>query len=673
MYNTVTKYNFHKEKTVKRTKFLIIAVAIIVAVTSVFGLGACNTIVNFGASNDVGKVFAKYTDISKWNFADNLTVSYNGESSADYYEYSGYNILNSYEYNGVEYTDYLGYDASGKYCFYYDNGNGTYATYDEDSDDFAECYSYLCIIDLSQIGNFAFTKTGALYTADNPGEAGNAVLGEYTDYTWSSMTVTIASGRITEIVGVMNDGYTYRHELSKYGSVHFSLPNGGTTPVEPTGTMEKQTYNAATFDDERLQDKMGKDDADGAIGLPSKGTYNALVIPVRFQNDTITQEQLTKLNLAFNGTSEQTGWESVKTYYKKASYNTLDLTFDIQSVFDASRTADYYQNYKEEYVENGQTYTRTGDEIILTEALAYYENKLDLTKYDTNDDGCIDAVYLIYSAPVDYDNADFYWAYVTWYYGANRYDGLDAFYYMFTGFDFMNEDLDAFDGMQINAETYIHETGHLLGLDDYYDYDASSGSNEGLGGADMMDYNKGDHGVYSKTMLGWLTPAIVTATQTITIQSSQAKGDAILVPLNFNNSYFCEYLLIDLYSAKGLNELASKMDNTILYGGASYGVRIYHVSSWIDNPYSDTDYGSFTNYNNSTSSVALIKLIEADGYTKFSDTRGNASKTDLWQAGQSLSTVFPQYTTNDGKLLIFDITINSVSESEATITITYNS
>lgn len=451
--------------------------------------------------------------------------------------------------------------------------------------------------------------------------------------------------------------------------------SGGTTT--PTDTMEKQTYNPSTFDSANLQDKLLK--TEDAIGLPSTGNVNALVVPVQFSGDTITQTQLADLNTAFNGTSTATGWESVKTYYQKASYGKLNFTFDIQDIYKASKKASYYEKYSESYEEGGYTYTRTGEEVVLTEVLSYYESKLDLTKYDTNKDGTIDAVYLIYSAPVDYTNGDFYWAYTTWYYGENRYDGLDAYYYFFAGFDFMYESTakdsgsgyDTIPGLKINAATYIHETGHLMGLDDYYDYDPNSGCNEGLGGADMMDYTVGDQNVYSKIMLGWLTPTIVNETKTVTIQSSQASGSAILIPLNFNNSYFCEYLLIDLYSAQGLNELHSSLKDSLLYDGANYGVRIYHVSSSINKPF-DNDYGSFTDYNNTSTNFALIKLVEADGEKKFKSSGGFASATDLWKAGDKLSKVFPAYTRNDGKKVNFDITINSVSATSASITVTFN-
>ena len=639
-------------------------------------------------ADDLATVLAKYADSSNWNFATSVTVTQNGQTGSDYYEYLGYNVLNSYTYQGKQHTDYLGYDAAvDAYSFYYDNGDGTYSILAEGTDDFNECCSYLYLIDLSALGYYTFTASGNRYLADNPSEAGNAVIGQYTGNNWVSLEMYVSGGNITKLVAVLDNGNTEQYVLSKQGTVSFTLPTGSSggsggsgedpdTPVVPSDIMEKQVYNAATFDNDNLQDKMLK--TDGAIGLPSTGNINALVIPVQFAGDTITQSQLNNLNAAFNGDSADTGWESVSSYYQKASYGNLNLTFDIQSVYRAQHNSTYYANYKEKYWQDGQQYTRTGEEIILTEALAYYESRLDLTKYDTNKDGAIDAVYLIYSAPVDYDQADFYWAYVTWYYGENQYDGLDAYFYLFAGFDFMDESTardpgsgyGTIAGLKINASTYIHETGHLLGLDDYYDYDTDEGCNEGLGGADMMDYTVGDHSVYSKIMLGWLKPTVVNQTTTVTIQSSCSNASAILIPLKFDNSYFCEYLLIDLYSAQGLNALHASAANSYLYGGASYGVRIYHVSSSINRPYNNS-YGSFTDYNNTDTKYALIKLVEADGDKKFSSSRGYASQSDLWQAGGRLSQVFPSYKRNDGKKVNFDIVINSVSATSASITITF--
>ncbi len=638
---------------------------------------------------DLSEVFSQYTNVSKWNFAVSFTDSVGVE---DYYEYSGNNILNKYlDINNETWTDYFTMGTANPYYFYMDNGDGTYTKYDETTDEFDEAYKDLSLINLSQLNDLSFTKSGDYFIASNANDAGNAVIGAYVDdsgnsLTWTKLAVYIANGKVTKIEGTMSDDYIMTFEISKYGQINFTLPNategGGTTdPVEPTGEMmEKQTYDAETFDNRNLQDRLsqykepGDTSSEGnAIGLPSTGTYNALVIPVQFSGDTITQAQLDKLNKAFNGTSADTGWESVKTYYQKASYGKLNITFDVQPVCRMQYSSSYYENLTATDEQSGQDY-KNGDNVILHEALAKLDSAIDFSKYDTNNDGSIDAVYLIYSAPVDYSNDSFFWAYVTWDSTDNQYDNKYAYYYMFTGLDFMDEGSANNGSMTINTETFIHETGHLLALDDYYDYDSNAGCNEGLGGCAMMDWNIGDHDAYSKIMMGWTDATVVNETQTVTIKSLQEKGDVILIPLNFDNSYFCEYLLIDLYSAQGLNELRSEHGSTVLYGGAEYGVRIYHVSSSANNPYNN-NYGSFTDCNNSDTANALIKLVEADGGdSKFTDSDGYATvatESDLWKTGSTLGSVFENYTRNNGDTVNFEISIDSVSAEQATITVTF--
>ncbi len=474
---------------------------------------------------------------------------------------------------------------------------------------------------------------------------------------------------------------------------------GGDTPAPtPTETMPSQQYDPAKVDKSTLREQMKryfeKERIGNPLPIPSTGAYNLLVIPVQFSDKPISDEQMDRLGKAFNGTSADTGWESVNSYYKKSSYGKLDMTFDVQKPFVTDKNYKYYEDYSGKITVDGETITKTGDILLLELALAYYAQSLDLTKYDTDNDGIIDAVYLIYSAPVTYDseaNADsIYWAYVTTYpTETQKYDGLEVGYYLFAGFDFMDEHTGnsndtylgqdgytPYKGLKIMAETYIHETGHLLGLDDYYDYEDAKGSGEGLGGADMMDYNVGDHNAYSKLILGWVDPTVITTTQTVTINAFESSGQFLMVLLDYDGTYFSEYLLIDLYANTGLNFLGASQQNSLLYYdlttkvGAEYGVRIYHVSSSIKTPYND-DYGSFTDNNNSVSDTALIKLVEADGEKKFASTEGYAESTDLWMAGDSLLSAFPNYARNDNKKVNFDIRIDSVSKTSATITITF--
>ena len=442
--------------------------------------------------------------------------------------------------------------------------------------------------------------------------------------------------------------------------------------------MEKQEYDESTFSDQRIQSAI--EEYGESIGLPSIGTYNVLVIPVQFPGeDSFTQDELNKLEKAFNGTSIDTGWESVKSFYYKSSYGKLDLTFDIYEPFTASQKSSYYVDYYNSYYDDyGYSYYEDGSTLLLLEALAYYDSLIDYSNYDYNNDNVIDGIYLIYNHDIAYNSEnELFWAYVTTYVASEEknqtYDDIDAYYYLFAGIDFIIEDVEGgyeyngtIDGLLINSETYIHESGHMLMLDDYYDYDEDSGANTGVGGADMMDYTNGDHCSYSKIMLGWITPQIVNETKKVTVNSFESSGDAIMILLDSNNSYFCEYLLIDLYTNDGLNELRSNTGNLFL--DCEYGIRIYHVISFIDNPYSD-EYYSFTDYNNSYSDYSLLTLIEHDGEKHFETTSGIASQYDLFYANDKLSDI--DFTTKDGKALCFDVEILSLNSECAEIQITF--
>ena len=541
----------------------------------------------------------------------------------------------------------------------------------------------------------------------NGSKTGTVAKGDYTANTKVTFSATEAlDGKLT--IKLIPTGSKKSMYIKSVEVVCGGTTGGGGTTT-PTEVMPAQNFNAATLDKSTLREKMIECyGADSVLPLESTGNYHCLVVPVDFSDYAHTNLQLDNLNKAFNGTTEDTGWQSVKTYYQTSSYGKLDMTFDIQSVYRAKYDSAHYEKADKTVTYNGESVAVAGDQFILEEVLAWITPQIDLSVYDHDNNGVLDAIWIIYTAPVVYgdssdeeastssDDESIYWAYVTTYAkddgDGTTYDNLDLGQYLFAGFDFMNEftgnandpyfdaseEVDlTISGLKINASTYIHETGHLLGLDDYYDYDQTKGSTSGLGGADMMDQTVGDQNPYSKMMLGWVNPTVITTTQTVTLNPFESNGSCIMVLLDYNGTYFSEYLLIDLYTNTGLNAAHANQANSYLYydydteKGATYGVRIYHVSSDIDNPYSD-DHWSFTTNNNSYSDIPLIELVQADGEKDFSsDKLGLCNADDLWKAGQKLSTVFPNYARNDNKKVNFDIEIVSVSATQATVTITF--
>lgn len=663
---------------------------------------------------DLSEIFAKYEDFEDWNFKvqfDFYVYEMSVPNSSAIFGYKdGTNISYTYKSGNEERTDYY-----SVYSVYYeDNGNGTYTKYDSEDVDFGtktqSIESQLIYIDrlndlefkhfdIQSAPNDGNEKFNQYYVTD-PQKMGGKVFSTdlVPDITWNRVELHLEGENISQIVATGSVAYddngtpaTCDYKIvvafSDFGNVDFDLSN---ISVWNGRTLRAQMRNFYT-----------KNMYSDPVPLKSIGTYNCLVVPIEFTDAAINAAQLERLSKAFNGTPSETGWQSVQSYYETASYGKLKMMFDIQETFSAPNKVSYYENYRKDITCDGATLTKTGDILLLEQVMNWLAPSIDLTKYDNDKDGVLDAVWLIYSAPVVYSNSSsdddssdeesIYWAYVTTYAKDDNdqttYDNLELGYYLFAGLDFMDEytgnsndpyldaEYDAtISGLKINASTYIHETGHLLGLDDYYD---TSGENKSyLGGADMMDNTVGDQDSYSKTILGWVAPKIVSSTQTITINSFESSGNCILISLDGTDSYFSEYLLIDFYTNTGLNAAHANQIYSYLYYdydtgyGATYGVRIYHISSDIDNPYSD-EYWSFTTNNNSYSENPLIKLIQADKGTDFSDTDDLSCSTDLWSAGQKLSSVFPNYARNDGKKIDFDITIDSVNSTQARITITF--
>ncbi len=402
-----------------------------------------------------------------------------------------------------------------------------------------------------------------------------------------------------------------------------------TTTTTTTHTTETTTESTTTQGNlpfipegyNLLQDELEE------IGIPATGDVKVLVFVVDFSDSAMTDaaQKLLDVNLAFNGSSNDLVYESLNSYYLKSSFGKLNITADIFGVYRASQPAQYYEdNYEDSYVESD----------LIFEILTYYDDQINFTDYDANNDGFIDGIYIIYNYPVSYDSgSDLWWAYQYYYLYNDLFDGMNPNFYTWSGMEFFYENNEP-----VNARTIIHETGHMLGLEDYYDYYPYDNFNKGGLGTYMMDYTLGDHDPFSKILLGWITPLVVDKTMTVDIMPHIENGEVLLIIDEWNNTIFDEYLLVAYYTPEGLNELDQEYIFTIP------GIVIFHISAAIDNGYNpDSYYYSIFNNNNTDSFDKLIKIIEADmgGDIEVSEIVENS---DLFQTGDILGqNIYPNY------------------------------
>ena len=400
-------------------------------------------------------------------------------------------------------------------------------------------------------------------------------------------------------------------------------------------------------------------------GVKSTGDVEILVIPVSFTNVTVASNYKDVLEKGFNGTAEETGWESLSSYYYKSSYGKLNLH---ATILDAYQTGDPYyakeqevgrKSYPNDYLEGYSAL----DYKYLDKAIAHYDSEIDFSNYDSNNDGYIDTVFLVYLAPyaTAEGSMDLWWAYNYLYYEESdeevKYDDLGLCYYMWLSYNFFTDELK---NVKVNAETVIHETGHALGLDDYYD--TSNDHNGGAGGGMMMDQNVGDHDPYSKALLGWIEPTIVINKDTeVTIGSFESTGDAIFIAKDYDGIYYNEYIIVDLYTPTGLNELEAGSSGLPTIPG----VRIIHVNATPKGEVVDSIW-EVTKASNSTTDNMLITIVQADGSNSIIEG-GQMSNTDLFKQGDVLSEI----TWADGTKINFTVTVKALSNTSATIVIDF--
>lgn len=455
---------------------------------------------------------------------------------------------------------------------------------------------------------------------------------------------------------------------------------------------------------------------------PSSGEINVLVIPVVVSDYKVnaTEKVRSDLQKAMFGKAEDTGWESLASYYEKSSHGALKISGTVTDWYNPNLTAGEMADKDA----NG-TYTNT----LLSDAVSWYKTKYndDCTKYDNNKDGFIDGVFLIYSC-YDYATGEGYgdildenlfWAYTTMDYEAEgNIKSPNGGYYFWASYDFLYE---GYGQSKVDSHTFVHETGHMLSLTDYYSYTTKdrNGSQiySPMGGVDMMDYNICEQDCFSKFVLGWNEPYYIDKEGEITISTAANSLDCVLIPTKkgaVTNSYD-EYVMLELFSPSlGLNQKDLKEG----YGNyepngklTKEGVRAYHVDNRIctftqvdkdENPI-NPQYANLSNINNN----AYYVVAHDNSVTGYYDGQSGVTfnymnedyrvitqlsknnrvfakngytfeNQDMFYAGDSFNTTtfakqFPNGTKmNNNSELAYNFTVTEIKDHKATIRFTKN-
>ena len=515
--------------------------------------------------------------------------------------------------------------------------------------------------------------------------------------------------------------YSYRSIGDKSAS---DVPAGDLVAVEPG-----RTYNDYI-----------KNNIYPLSATPTVGKAKLLVIPVWFNDSSNFINEDKKMNVredisaAYFGKNTDTGWRSVKSYYEEESHGKLKLDGTVSNWYFPNTS---YRTYKSDADHSLTT-------SLVKEASDWYftNNPEDnRTSYDCDKDGYLDGVVLIYAAP---DNSQFsdgdcsnLWAFCYWIQNTDVKNtikpGANVFFW--ASYDFMYgknkaasrtgkdkyADGDTSNNVNVDAHTYIHEMGHMFGLEDYYDY--SSYGYAPAGGFSMQDHNVGGHDPFSVFALGWGKAYVPTTSAEINLKPFVSSGEMIILSPNWNaiNSPFDEYLILEYYTNEGLNYFDTNhpyMDGLKEYptGSKQSGIRLWHVDARLlyksaTNAFDTLSSNKITNdpkisgnkvtglltdtYNDGAvgmeslsplstrnpasdewSKYKLLELVRNSTSTSYLRTTQNMSSLSLFKAGDTfLMSRYARQFENSGKLnsnasLGFSFTVNALNEGYASITVT---
>ena len=352
------------------------------------------------------------------------------------------------------------------------------------------------------------------------------------------------------------------------------------------------------------------------VGMPTQGTVKILALLIAFNDYPAVSTAATIAARLFGDGQGGAPFDSLRNYYRRSSCNQLEIQGDVLGWYTTA------------YARSTIAETDAGRQSLIKEALNYYDQQgYDFSQYDNDGDGAIDYFCVFWTGPHG-EWSSFWWGYYTGFYDSNfRLDGKRLSNYSWQW------ELRNYPSGSFGPATIIHETGHALGVPDYYDYDDSVGPRGGVGGLDIMDSTAGDHNSFSKFMLDWISPTVVsTGPRTVALLASGLNQDALIfMPGAVTGRIFDEYFMVQNRQRVG--------NDTGLFTGTD-GLLVWHVDARLNGSSSDFLY------DNSYTAHKLLKLMEADGLEEIETSDAPAGPSDYYRAGMGFG---PSGTPNSSR------------------------
>ena len=384
---------------------------------------------------------------------------------------------------------------------------------------------------------------------------------------------------------------------------------------------------------------------ENASRFPLTGSPKSLVLLVGFK-DLPFEQSLT----AFDSLLNQPGYNyngatgSCRDYFIATSDSLFQPQFDVYGPYTVDgNMADYG-------AESGSSHDKAPHNMVINACLAAYEDGVDFSQYDTDNDGVLDNVFIYYAghnqaegghnntiwphkSNVSWTNAKVGDIHLATYACTSEYSGSSG-------------------ARRASIGTFCHEFGHVLGLPDLYDTDYKYYT---VSNWDIMcsgNYNNSGrtpptYSAYERFFLGWLKPEQLKDKGQYSLEPLQESNQAYILAnklhnLNGGNPDPSEFFVLEYRTKTGWD--------TYLPGA---GMLVWHIDydapSWLRNePNNGPDF-------------LRIHLEEANGITwKDRNSGASGQASDPYPGTNNVTEFIPKL--HDGTILndqnVFAITDN---------------
>jgi len=365
-------------------------------------------------------------------------------------------------------------------------------------------------------------------------------------------TITLKDGSTREVT-LRGDEFAHFFEAED-GTGYRKLKDGSFEEVDVDALLAKGRAKAQAVNSARRAKGARRKATWGAASNPISGSKKGLVILVNYADKSMTSAHTNSFyNRYFNeeGFSENGMGGSVHDYFYDCSYGQFDLTFDVVGPVTVSKGWEYYG-------ENDSDGNDKHPGELVAEAVQL-ANKAgtDFSKYDWDNDGYVDQVYVIFAGNGEAQNAD---ANTIW---PHEYDLSSAHYFgdgpgaqyldgvYVNTYAISNECRGSYSTVVDGIGTACHEFSHCMCIPDFYD--VKKGQNFGMNFWDLLDAgcyagasNSGETPIgytcYERMYCGWLTPKELTEYTVVDSLKSLAKEpDAYII---YNKGNRNEYYML---------------------------------------------------------------------------------------------------------------------------------